>query len=219
MRSRFLAKVRSWKFGEPLSRSHSSKVSRVYKDVYPEDIGSKLVTDTTVYELHNLRQYNRLLIGCSAVSLLITYGGAYISYLARQDIQGRGHDESAQTANIVLAYIRRWSNLFGAICIISAVLGYGLAKSRVLRTVQSIVVRSGGQRVSISHLSSLPLSSTIKTFEVPLENISSTTGRLDKKPFINVFVKGRYFSYLIDKRGHFPDPYLFDHTVGVERKI
>lgn len=95
---------------------------------------------------------------------------------------------------------------------------FGAAKLRVMRTIRRIVLRPG-DRVIIEHFHGLPLSKNFKSIECPLGNVSCKNGRLDDGNVVDLKLKGHAFLFKVDKKGYFPDPYLFDHTVGVQRKV
>ncbi|KAK8773333.1 hypothetical protein V5799_012133 [Amblyomma americanum] len=86
----------------------------------------------------------------------------------------------------------------------------------VLRSVRSIVLLKGGQRVWVQTYAPFR---DVRGLEVPLEHISCLQSRLRKSSYITLKIKGHWFYFMLDQRGTFPHPRLFDNTVGVSRKF
>lgn len=85
-----------------------------------------------------------------------------------------------------------------------------------LRTISSIVLCKGGIKARI--LTYTPFGTTRK-IEVPLNNISCQQSRHSASSNMTLKIKGRWFFFLIDRRGVFLQPKLFDHTVGLYRNL
>ncbi|XP_037575502.1 transmembrane protein 223-like [Dermacentor silvarum] len=86
----------------------------------------------------------------------------------------------------------------------------------LLRSVRSIVLLKGGQQVFVQTYAPFV---ELRAFEVPLEHISCRQSRLQKSSYISLKIKGHRLYYMLDQRGIFPHPKLFDNTVGVARKL
>ncbi|XP_075555625.1 transmembrane protein 223 [Dermacentor variabilis] len=86
----------------------------------------------------------------------------------------------------------------------------------ILRSVRSIVLLKGGQRVLVQTYAPF---TELRAFEAPLEHISCRQSRLQQSSYISVKIKGHRMYYMLDQRGVFPHPKLFDYTVGVARKL
>lgn len=52
--------------------------------------------------------------------------------------------------------------------------------------------------------------------EVPLKNISCTSTRSDNRSFLALKIKPKWFYYLVDTKGEFHHPKLFDYTIGTK---
>ncbi|NWH71987.1 TM223 protein, partial [Piaya cayana] len=87
-----------------------------------------------------------------------------------------------------------------------------------LRAVRQVTLRRGGASVSISTHGALGLGAG-PTLTVPLRHLSCRAHRSEVAAAVPLRVKGRPFYFLLDKRGHIPDPRLFDLTVGAYRKL
>ncbi|XP_049748233.1 transmembrane protein 223 [Elephas maximus indicus] len=100
----------------------------------------------------------------------------------------------------------------GAIGIL--VLGAGLLFS--LRSVRSVMLRAGGQQVTLTTHAPFGLGAH---FTVPLSQVSCMAHRSEVPAMLPLKVKGRRFYFLLDKAGHFPNVQLFDNTVGAYRSL
>ncbi|KAL1426176.1 hypothetical protein MTO96_018436 [Rhipicephalus appendiculatus] len=86
----------------------------------------------------------------------------------------------------------------------------------VLRNVRSLLLLKGGQRVAVQTYAPFR---ELRAFQVPLEHISCGQSRLQKSSYITLKIKGHWLYYVLDQRGVFPHPELFDNTVGMARKF
>lgn len=86
----------------------------------------------------------------------------------------------------------------------------------ILRNVRSLLLLKGGQQVAVQTYAPFR---ELRTFQVPLEHISCGQSRLQKSSYITLKIKGHWMHYVLDQRGVFPRPELFDNTVGVARKL
>ncbi|XP_074087372.1 transmembrane protein 223 [Macrotis lagotis] len=94
------------------------------------------------------------------------------------------------------------------------VLAAGLLFSR--RSVRSVLLRRGGQRVTLTTHAPFGLGAS---FTVPLRHVSCAAPRGQVPAVLPLKVKGRRFYFLLDKGGRFPDARLFDLTVGTYRGL
>uniref|UniRef100_A0A8C2UJP9 Transmembrane protein 223 n=1 Tax=Chinchilla lanigera TaxID=34839 RepID=A0A8C2UJP9_CHILA len=94
------------------------------------------------------------------------------------------------------------------------VLGAALLFS--LRSVRSVMLRAGGQQVTLTTHAPFGLGAP---FTVPLSQVSCMAHRGEVPAMLPLKVKGRRFYFLLDKAGHFPNAQLFDSTVGAYRSL
>ncbi|XP_032009028.1 transmembrane protein 223 [Hylobates moloch] len=108
----------------------------------------------------------------------------------------------------------RYGLAVGCGAIGALVLGAGLLFS--LRSVRSVVLRAGGQQVTLTTHAPFGLGAH---FTVPLKQVSCMAHRGEVPAMLPLKVKGRRFYFLLDKAGHFPNTKLFDNTVGAYRSL
>uniref|UniRef100_T1L505 Transmembrane protein 223 n=1 Tax=Tetranychus urticae TaxID=32264 RepID=T1L505_TETUR len=100
------------------------------------------------------------------------------------------------------------------------IVAFSVNKYFLWRTITRIEIKADGRTVHFMALNRLPLSRTQYSFEVPLNHVSCIQARLNAKaPFVVIKIKGKRGSFYIDKEGLFPNPSLFDYSIGVNRKI
>ncbi|XP_008051787.1 transmembrane protein 223 [Carlito syrichta] len=108
----------------------------------------------------------------------------------------------------------RYGLAVGCGAIGALVLGAGLLFS--LRSVRSVMLRAGGQQVTLTTHAPFGLGAH---FTVPLNQVSCMAHRGEVPAMLPLKVKGRRFYFLLDKAGHFHNTQLFDNTVGAYRSL
>lgn len=83
-----------------------------------------------------------------------------------------------------------------------------------LRSIKYIVLNKGGKAVTFVTYGPFGLKRLLTT---NLENVSCTSTRQNSPSSIAVKLKGQPWFYLIDMRGEFMNPQLFDATAGLQR--
>ncbi|GFO20497.1 transmembrane protein 223-like protein [Plakobranchus ocellatus] len=84
------------------------------------------------------------------------------------------------------------------------------------RVIKSLLLLKGGDRVKITTYSWL---GKTHTFTTPLDHLSCMESRSGKGHHIPMKIKNYNFYFIIDKQGSFPKTDLFDHVVGIKRKV
>lgn len=108
----------------------------------------------------------------------------------------------------------RYGLAVGCGAIGTLVLAAGLLFS--LRSVRSVMLRAGGQQVTLTTHAPFGWGAHIT---VPLNQVSCMAHRGEVPAVLPLKVKGRRFYFLLDKAGHFPNTQLFDNTVGAYRSL
>lgn len=105
------------------------------------------------------------------------------------------------------------------ISILCFTMGYGILAASwffTIRSVRFLVLRKGGQAVSF--VTYTPFGPN-RIMEVPIKYVSAEESRHAAKVTLPVKVKGQRLFYMLDMRGEFKNPVLFDQTVGLRRKL
>ena len=86
-----------------------------------------------------------------------------------------------------------------------------------VRSVRYIILKPGGRSVRITTFSITGAANRYRHYDIPLENVSAFQYRNTGVSYIPLKLKGKWFFFLVDSKGHFYKPSLFDQTVGVFR--
>lgn len=84
-----------------------------------------------------------------------------------------------------------------------------------LRSVKYLILRKGGNEVTI--VTYTPTGGN-RMLTLKLENLSCKDSRTSTTSQLPIQVKGHYLHYVLDMRGEFTNPTLFDQTAGIRRK-
>ncbi|XP_027222837.2 transmembrane protein 223 [Penaeus vannamei] len=96
-------------------------------------------------------------------------------------------------------------------------IGWGtmaLAWMYTLRSVRYLVLKKGGK--TLAFVTFTPFGRN-RTLAVPLEKVSAKQSRMTATVHLPLKVKGKYFHYILDMRGQFPNAKLFDYSAGLRR--
>lgn len=97
--------------------------------------------------------------------------------------------------------------------------GYGIlcvSWMYTLRSVRYLILNKGGEKCTI--VSYTPFGQN-RLMTLGLENTSCTSSRHNAPSYIPLKVKGYFLYYLLDMKGEFRNPKLFDYTVGLRRNF
>lgn len=103
------------------------------------------------------------------------------------------------------------------ISVCCGLIGYGIlfvSWMFTLRSVRYLVLRKGGKDVSF--VTYTPFG-TNRIMTVPLKMVSAEVARETAKSKLPLKIRSRAFYYILDMRGEFKNPKLFDYTVGLKR--
>ncbi|XP_057365829.1 transmembrane protein 223-like isoform X2 [Daphnia carinata] len=100
------------------------------------------------------------------------------------------------------------------VCLALGVLILGGSWMFSLKSIKNIVLRKGGKDITI--ITYAPFNK-IRYVETPLRNVSATQSRSRAPVSLPVKVKGYMGYFVIDMKGEFKNPTLFDATVGLKR--
>lgn len=194
---------------KPVIRNFTSQPVRVL------DTNTNVVKDVILFKYENPKQFRY--INFFALGQFIFWN--YLSFFALNELRNTPVDEENKEN---LAFWERvnlgenkWRYGMSAACFL---IGYGILVTAwffILRSVRFLVLRKGGK--SVSFVTYTPFGQN-RIMDVPLKCISAQESRQTAKSTIAIKVKNRSFYYVLDMRGEFKNPVLFDHTVGLKRR-
>lgn len=190
----------------------------------PYEVDSNVAKNTELYRYDNFRVFAALRIFSVSQVFLWTYlahasqtlfdDPNLVSRMRKDDV-GDGKKTFIQTVAEKLT-VDKYRNSLTAFCLIFANGIVAAASIYMLRSVRSVVLLKGGQSV---HIQTYAPFRSLRGFQVPLEHLSCLHSRAHKSAYISLKVKGRWFYFMLDQKGLFPKPSLFDQTVGLSRNL
>lgn len=187
----------------------------------PYEVDSNVAKNTELYRYDNFRVFGALRIFSVSQVFLWTYL-AHASKTLFDDpnlvskVRSDGDKRTfAQTIAEKLT-VDKYRYGLVAFCLLFANGVVGAASLYMLRSVRSVVLLKGGQSVYIQTYAPFR---NLRGFQVPLDHLSCLHSRGQKSAYISLKVKGRWFYFMLDQKGIFPHPSLFDQTVGLSRTL
>lgn len=182
----------------------------------PYETDTNVTKHVEVYRFDNFRHFAVIkvfgLIQLMFWAYLADFSNRYLKDATPPVVKDEG---ASRWARISAKFTEnKYRNGITAICLLLGnVVAVGVALF-TLRSVRSVILMKGGEKVYIQTYSPIR---NVRGFEVPLSHVSCMQSRLQKSSYISLKVKGHWMYYLIDQRGTFPHPKLFDNTVGTKR--
>ncbi|XP_076264268.1 transmembrane protein 223 [Rhynchophorus ferrugineus] len=176
------------------------------------DVNTNVVRDVLLFKTENDKLFKAL-----NIFAIFQFGfWSYLSlvgYKTLKDIPVDSLQETVWWRKINLGE-NKYRVTFSAV---SFVLGFGFLSVTWLYTLRSIkylILRKTGKQATIVTYGPL---GKHRMFTLDLENISAMESRASKKSFIPLKVRNHSFYYMVDMRGEFKNPLLYDNTVGLKR--
>ncbi|XP_035204787.1 transmembrane protein 223-like [Stegodyphus dumicola] len=184
---------------------------------FPVDKISNLKKDVLLYSLEKTRVYKYISIfGIAQLAVWVFYAGTLFTNLRDvSKIEGPVVEmpKSSLWKRINLGDIRY------RIVAVLACLSIGIGTAFItytlpLRVIKALTLCKGGNMASI--VTYAPFGRTTREFKVPLHQLSCLVSRKEATSYIPLKIKNTWFYYLVDCKGHFCQPSLFDFTVGTK---
>lgn len=185
------------------------------------DVQAEFVKDTILYKWDNLTHL-RIYQAAAVLNMIFwNYFGVYTLYkVADWDKSGNASGEAPVSGFLQsMAYLgRKYCTHLTAIAMTIGYSGLFLIGFFSSRVINTIIVKKGGSDVVILTSRYVAISK-LRELKVPLKHISCKTSRDATSTYVTFKVKGQPFYFLVDKKGRFYDPFLFDRTIGMQRNI
>lgn len=186
--------------------------SRTVLDLNPN---TNIVKDVILFKYENPRLFKA--INFFAVAQFCFWN--YLSYFSFNNLRDAPVVQGDTTNLQFWQRINLGENKYrNSIAIMCFVMGYGILAACwifTLRSVRFLVLRKGGNAVSI--VTYTPFGAN-RIMNVPVNCISAVETRHVAKATLPLKVKNKALFYVLDMRGEFKNPALFDQTAGLSRK-
>ncbi|XP_025832529.1 transmembrane protein 223 isoform X2 [Agrilus planipennis] len=191
------------------------KPFRIWKLQYSEravDVNTKVAKDVILYKYDNPKFYKYL-----NIFAICQFGfWNYLSVFALQTLRDAPVSPSENAA--WWEKINLGENKYrNTLSVLAFTIGWGILTVSwmfTLRTVRYLVLHKGGEKATIVTYG--PFGKN-RMFTLDLNNINCKGSRQTTSSTLPLKVKGHYLHYMVDSRGEFRNPSLFDHTVGLKR--
>lgn len=204
------------------SSSSSARSAQQPSPRLPFEVDTNVAKHTEVYRFDNFKVFASVRMFTVAQIFLWSYM-AYYCYEVTDPTKSAPPDvKKSERIGGLLESLRerlttdRYRYGLAALCTAFGSLVVAGSSLYILRSVRSIVLLKGGQRVLVQTYAPFR---DLRGFDVPLEHINCLQSRLRRSSYITLKIKGHWFYFMLDQRGIFPHPKLFDNTVGVSRKF
>nr|CAG4650651.1 EOG090X0JX7 [Sida crystallina] len=193
-------------------------VAQVNKSKVYWEIDTKVTKDVVLFNHDNTKFHRTLNIFAVAQFFFWTYS-AQFAYTTLRDVPVANNVANSED----LSWYRKMNlgenkfrNGITILCISVGSLILGCSWLYALKSVQTVVLRKGGQMVTfITHG---PFNK-LRYLDAPLNQVSAAQSRSGAAVNLPVKVKGHMGFLLIDMRGQFHNTVLFDATVGLKRMM
>ncbi|CAG9840362.1 unnamed protein product [Diabrotica balteata] len=178
------------------------------------DVNTNVVKDVILYKYDNSRYYKLMNLFAFAQFGFWTY----LSYTAYTTLKDAPVDPSK--SEHWWEKINLGENKYrNGITLCTGLIGWGILAvvwMYSLRSVKYLILRKGGRQLTI--VTYTPVAAS-RMFTLELNNLSSVDSRSTAKTHMALKVKGHFMYYIVDMKGEFKNPLLFDHTVGIRRNL
>jgi hypothetical protein len=197
---------------QPLNRINIARKVRNSSDGYLE-VKTNIAKDVILFKYDNPRFFK--IVNIFAVCQFVFW--SYLSVFSFTTLRDAPVDRSKETT--WWRKINLGENKYrNSLSIISFIIGYGILSVTwmyTLKSVRYLILHQGGQNISL--VTYTPVGKN-RILTVNLENVNCKESRTLARSQLPIKVRGHYLHYILDMRGEFKNPLLFDHTAGLRRK-
>ncbi|XP_030377058.1 transmembrane protein 223 [Scaptodrosophila lebanonensis] len=180
------------------------------------DVSTNVSKDIILFKYENPRFYN--ILNVFAVCQFVFW--SYLSHFAFTTLKDAPVVENPEYELKWYQRINLGENKYrNGIAVCCFAIGYGIlfaAWMFTLRSVRFLILRKGGQDVSFVTYG--PFNRN-RIMTVPLKCISAQESRELARVQLPIKVKNKTLYYVLDMRGEFRNPQLFDYTAGLKRRV
>ncbi|GIY86393.1 transmembrane protein 223 [Caerostris darwini] len=197
---------------------HKSSYKLLSSKYFPTENVTSLKKDTLLYTLEKTKLIRYITIYGIAQCGICTFLGLNVFFSLRdteslqrnRNMTSQSEEKSWRDLNLGAAKHRLISAVSCfSIGFLTAFICYKLPS----RMIKLITLCKGGRTASFVTYGSF---GKTKEFKVPLQQLTCVVTRDQATSYIPIKIKNRWFYYLIDCRGQFHQPALFDVTVGAK---
>uniref|UniRef100_A0A1A9VY05 Transmembrane protein 223 n=1 Tax=Glossina austeni TaxID=7395 RepID=A0A1A9VY05_GLOAU len=180
------------------------------------DVNTNVSKDVILYKYENPRFYK--ILNLFGISQFIFW--TYLSHFAFTSLKDAPVEKKDYVDLAWYERINLGENKYrNGISIMCFVIGYGLLFTVwmfTLRSVRFLILRKGGKDVALVTYG--PFGHN-RIMDIPLKHISAQQSRETAAVHLPLKVRNRSLFYVLDMRGEFKNPKLYDYTAGLNRRF
>ncbi|XP_022909941.1 transmembrane protein 223 [Onthophagus taurus] len=178
------------------------------------DVNTNVIKDVILYKYENPRFF--VYLNVFAITQFGFWG--YLSHFAYTTLRDAPVEVTQETS--WWRKINLGENKYrNSLAVLSFIIGYGILTVSwmfTLRSVRYLVLRKGGGECTF--VTYTPFGKN-RMVTVPLSDMSSVQTRSTATTQLPIKVKNHNFYYILDMKGEFKNPTLFDYTAGLKRTL
>ncbi|CAH2090826.1 unnamed protein product [Euphydryas editha] len=187
--------------------------SSVTKTIH--DVNTNVAKDVILYKYENPKFYMYMNIFAVVQYMFWTYLGLFALQNLRDAPVDRSTitDETPWYRKINLGE-NKYRNTLGAVSVIIGTGSLAMIWMYTLKSVRFLILNKGGRHLTF--VTYAPFGNN-RIMKVPIENVCCKESRKIAKVQLPLKVKNTLMHYMLDMRGEFKNPLLFDCTAGLKR--
>ncbi|XP_038223500.1 transmembrane protein 223 [Zerene cesonia] len=192
--------------------NYSSKVPKTIHDV-----NTRVTKDVILFKYENPKYFMYMNTFAIVQYMFWTYLGVFaLKNLKDAPVDTAKIDESTPWFRKINLGENKYKNTLGAVALLIGTGSLSMIWMYTLRSVRYLILNKGGQHLTF--VTYTPFGHN-RMMKVPLENVCCKEDRKLAKIQLPLKVKNKMMHYMVDMRGEFKNPLLFDSTAGLARKF
>ncbi|XP_049874332.1 transmembrane protein 223 [Pectinophora gossypiella] len=180
------------------------------------DVNTNVAKDVILFKYENPKFYQYMNLFAVIQYMFWSYLGVF-AFTTLRDApvdQSKINEDTPWYRRINLGE-NKYRNTLGAVAILVGTGSLGMIWMYTLKSVRYLILNKGGRHVTF--VTYAPFGKN-RMMTVPLENICCKENRTNARVQLPLKVKNTWMHYMLDMRGEFKNPLLFDSTAGLARK-
>ncbi|XP_053606742.1 transmembrane protein 223 [Plodia interpunctella] len=180
------------------------------------DVNTNVAKDVILFKYENPKFYTYMNIFAIVQYMFWSYLGLFaFTSLRDAPVDQTKVDESTPWFRKINLGENKYKNGLATLSVIIGTGSLAIIWMYTLKSVRYLVLHKGGQHITFITYGPLGKNRIMK---VPINCISCKENRANATVQLPIKVKNRWMHYMLDMRGEFRNPLLFDATAGLSRK-
>lgn len=213
-----------------LKRAVASRFSTIYKPLVNNtrtesgsvttrtihDVNTNVVKDVMLFKYENPKFFMYMNVFAIVQYMFWTYLGLFaFTTLRDAPVDKSTIDDDTPWFRRINLGENKYRNTLGTVSVLVGGGSLAMIWMYTLRSVRYLVLNKGGK--SLTFITYTPFGKN-RMMTVPLENVCCKEARNIARVQLPLKIRNRWMHYMLDMRGEFKNPLLFDCTAGLMRK-